>query len=273
MFPLAAHTFGFVWHETAEATLEKIAQLGISRIQLMASPPHFDPWQNDKARTRRLRDIIRRHDLTVLAGDLSSADVNLASPSREARTFAIDAYTSLIERCTELDARFVCVGSGRANVIQDGANAHLLPLFQESFDILARKAKIHGLNVLLENQPHGLLAKAETIAAFLAGYSPGDVQCAYDVANAYAIGEDPAEWLPRLEHHLAVVHLSDSPRNTWRHDPVGTGTIDFVQVKEALVRIGYTGPVVLEIQSATPLESLRQSRDALVAKGWQFDRW
>jgi sugar phosphate isomerase/epimerase len=271
MLRLASHTFGFIWQDDAEATFERIAQVGISRIQLMASPPHFDPWERDPKRTRRLREVIERHGLEVLAGDLSSSDVNLASPSQDARNFAVESYSRLIERCAELGARWVCVGSGRRNAILNGANLHLMPFFRGAFDRVIERAKALGVTTLLENQPQGMLAHAETIADFLADYTSGEVQLAYDVANAYAVKEEPVDGLSLIGSHLGVVHLSDSPKGIWRHDPIGAGTIDFSGVRETLTEIGFDGPIVLEILSDTPLAALCESRDRLIAEGWRFD--
>jgi deoxyribonuclease-4 len=77
---LAAHTFGFVWRTDAEAAFEAIAAAGFAQVQLMATPPHFDPWSTDPARTARLRHILERSGMELLALDLASSDVNLASP-------------------------------------------------------------------------------------------------------------------------------------------------------------------------------------------------
>lgn len=83
----------------------------------------------------------------------------------------------------------------------------------------------HGLRnnvrLVLENHPQGLLADAEAIEAFLAREGYDDVKVVYDVANAFAAGEDPSAGLARLALRLGIVHLSDSPRGIWRHEPIG----------------------------------------------------
>ena len=64
---LGAHTFGFVWHSDAESALVAIAEAGFKQVQLMATPPHFDPWSADPARTTRLRRILERNGMELLA--------------------------------------------------------------------------------------------------------------------------------------------------------------------------------------------------------------
>jgi deoxyribonuclease-4 len=52
----------------------------------------------------------------------------------------------------------------------------------------------------------------------------------YDVANAVAINGDPVAGLETLWPRLGIVHLSDSPKGQWRHDPIGTGAVDFAAI-------------------------------------------
>lgn len=268
---LAAHTFGFVWQESAEAAFEAIAQAGFRQIQLMAAPPHFDPWREDPARTASLRDIIERHDLRLLAADLASSDINLASASPDVVAFSVEAYRHLIARCAELGAASVCVGSGRRHALLAEANTRLMESFRPAFREIVEEARRHGLAVALENHPQGLLADADTMRRFLTEEGYGDVRVIYDVANAVAIGEDPVAGLATLASHLGVIHLSDSPLREWRHDPIGSGGIDFRAVGEALQAQGYAGPVALEILSDTPLADLVGGVHRLTVMGWVFE--
>lgn len=267
---LAAHTFGFVWQDSAEAALEAIAAAGFRHIQLMAAPPHFDPWQEDEARTARLREVMGRYGLDLLAGDLASSDINLASASGDVVGFAVDAYRRLIARCAELGAPAVCVGSGRRHALLARANDRLMERFRPAFREIVTEARRHGLSVALENHPQGLLADARSICAFIEAEGYGDVTVIYDVANAVAIGEDPVDGLAMLASHLGIVHLSDSPVGQWRHDPIGSGAIDFGAIGRELERQCYSGPVALEILSETPLQGLLDGARRLVESGWSF---
>lgn len=270
MARLAAHTFGFVWEAGAEAAFEAVAAAGFSHIQLMAAPPHFDPWREDGERTRRLRHILDRSGMTLLAGDLASSDINLASASADVVAFAVDAYARTLARCAELGARWACVGSGRRHALLANANARLMDTFRAAFARIVEEARRRGIGVILENHPQGLLADADTIARFLDDEGYGDVPVIYDVANAFAIGEDPVEGLRRLGPRLGIVHVSDSPAGQWRHDPIGSGAIDFAAIGASLKEMGYGGPVALEILSDRPLHDLVDGAHRLAALGWTF---
>ena len=270
MVRLAAHSFGFVWQESAEASFEHIAEAGFTQVQLMATPPHFDPWHEDAARTRRLRAILERSGMELLAADLASSDINLASASRDVVAFSVDAYRRAIARCAELGARWICVGSGRRHALLANANAELMRGFRPTFHAIVEEARRQGLGVILENHPQGLLADAAAIDRFLREEGLDDVLVIYDVANAIAIGEDPVDGLRLLGPRLGIVHVSDSPAGQWRHDPIGSGVIDFAAIGAALAALGFAGSAALEILSDDPLAGLVDGAHALAAAGWRF---
>ncbi len=268
---LAAHTFGFVWQEEAETAVAALAHAGFRRIQLMATPPHFDPWREDEARTAALLRLVADHDLELLAADLASSDINLASAAPEVVAFSVEAYRRLALRCAELGARHVCVGSGRRHALLAKANDRLMESFRPAFRQVVEAARHAGVEVILENHPQGLLDSAATIARFLDEEGYDDIKVIYDVANGFAIGEDPAHGLRLLAGRVGIVHLSDSPAGQWRHDPIGSGAIDFLTIRRELERQGYAGPVALEILSEAPLAGLLDGVALLVAQGWRFD--
>ncbi|MGL4290336.1 MAG: sugar phosphate isomerase/epimerase family protein [Phreatobacter sp.] len=267
---LGAHTFGFAWDRDAEAAFEALAAAGFTTLQLMAAPPHFDPWVNEPALQRRLRALIDRAGIELLALDLASSDVNLASPSRAVVEFAVDAYGRAIDLGAELGAQGICIASGRRHALAPQASDQLLDIYRGAFERILLRAQDAGMGVVLENHPNGLLAEAATIESFLAEGGYDGVSVAYDVANAAAVGEDPSGGLKRLLPRLGIVHLSDAPRGQWRHDPIGSGDIDFAAIGETLEELGFAGPVVLEIISGQPLEDVVAGREKLLLAGWRF---
>ena len=267
---LGAHTFGFAWDCAAEEAIPQLADAGYRTVQLMATPPHFDPWRHDAARTRRIGALIERYGLSLLALDLASSDINLASPSADVVDFAVEAYSSAIDRAAELGARWICVGSGRRHALLAKANDRLMTSFRAAFARIHAKAQRTGIPIILENHPQGLLASAGDIVRFLDAEGYGDIPVIYDVANAFAIGEDPVEGLNRLWPRLGIVHLSDSPKGQWRHDPIGSGDIDFAAIAALLKQRSYGGKIVLEILSDRPLADLETGTARLKEQGLAF---
>jgi deoxyribonuclease-4 len=267
---VGAHTFGFVWQAEAEAAIGAIAEAGFAAVQLMAAPPHFDPWQDDAARTRRLRALLERHRLPLLALDLASSDINLASASPDVTAFAVEAYRRMIDRAAELGAPAICIGSGRRHALLSKANDRLMETFRPAFARIHRHGETRGVRLLLENHPQGLLASAAQMQAFLASEGYADIGIIYDVANAAAIGEDPVAGIARLAPAIALLHLSDAPAGQWRHDAIGAGDIDFDAIAGATRTPGFAGQVVLEILSDDPLARLTDGIAALNRRGWSL---
>jgi deoxyribonuclease IV len=265
---LGAHTFGFAWDCVAEEAIERLAVAGYRSIQLMAPPPHFDPWEQNVARSRRILALIERHALSLLALDLASSDINLASPAPHVVDFAVASYEAAIDRAAELGARWICVGSGRRHALLAKANDRLKISFRQAFARIHDKAQDACVPIILEDHPQGLLASAADIVRDAEGYD--DMPVIYDVANAVAIGEDPVAGLEVLWPRLGIIHLSDSPKGQWRHDPIGSGEIDFATVAGLLGQRAYAGRIVLEILSDQPLEDLGRGAATLKAQGLAF---
>jgi sugar phosphate isomerase/epimerase len=90
----------------------------------------------------------------------------------------------------------------------------------------------------------------------------------YDIANAHFIGEDTAKGLLQVRRRLGIVHLSDTRRRAWRHDPVGQGSCDFAGFGATLRKIGYSRSSMLEIVSEKPVPGIVGSHRKIVKWGW-----
>ena len=73
-----------------------------------------------------------------------------------------------------------------------------------------------------------------------------------DFANAHFIGEDIAAGLRRVQPRLSLVHVSDTTRAVYRHDPLGQGDLPLAGLPEVLAEVGYRERIMLEVISATP---------------------
>ena len=94
------------------------------------------------------------------------------------------------------------------------------------------------------------------------------VEICYDIANAHFIGEEAAAGLLQVSSRLGIVHLSDTGRQAWRHDPVGRGTCDFAAFGAALRGIGYAKTSMLEIVAERAVEDIVDSHRKISRWGW-----
>jgi sugar phosphate isomerase/epimerase len=266
---LGAHTFGCVWDMDAATAVDSLAAEGFRSFELIAMPPHLDPRRATPAVIRGLRSAVEQAHGEVLALDLPSNDINLASTSPDVVDFNIESYGATIRLAAELGARWVVVLPGRRHLLLPPHDDRLLNIYRAAMDRLVPLAESCGVRLLIENHPQTLLPDAVSIAAFLTRERYGWVDSLYDLANGFTIGEDLTTALAALKPFLAMVHVSDCPAGQWRHDPIGTGAIDFVAARAVLENHGFEGPVVAEIIAPDPVAQLVQARATLRAGGWQ----
>lgn len=271
MIRVGLHTFGFARTHRLEQTLQPISEAGFRLVQVMASPPHFDPWATDPERTRSIRTLVERYEIDLLAADLASNDVNLASTSVDVVRFSKDAYLKTLSRCEELGIRSICVGSGRRHALFRVSDPDLIGVYRSALAEIVDAADRLDMRVILENHPLGLLPDAASIQSFLAEPGFGQVGVVYDIANALAIGEDPVSGLALLGTTVTAIHLSDTKLRRWNHDPVGQGDINFPALKNHLERSRYEGSLIVEIISDQPLKDAVASIDRLNAMGWMIE--
>ncbi len=167
-----------------------------------------------------------------------------------------------------IGASGVITVTGRVNPLIAPARRDLESWFSEAFGRVLRAAEPTGVRLLLENIPMGVYPRADQLIAFADSIDSPLVGICYDIANAHFIGEDAAAGLRRVRARLGMVHLSDTGRAAWRHDPVGRGSCDFAGFGAALREIGYAGTSMLEIVADPPVEHIVASHRLLAQWGW-----
>ena len=267
--PLAVgvNTMSFMWRTPAREALETLARQGYRTFELMAVPSHFDPSM-DRAQATAFGQFLRDAGLTVETINMPSLDQNLASATAEMRDYTVRLFERLIAIAEAIGARGIIVVTGRVNPLLQPARAQLERWFGEALERLLRIAERTGIRLLLENIPMGVYPRADQLIAFTEHLGSPLVGICYDIANAHFIGEDPAEGLRAVQSRLEIVHLSDTGRDVWRHDPVGRGSCNFTAFGSALREIGYAKTSMLEIVTDPPVELIVESHRRLAEWGW-----
>jgi sugar phosphate isomerase/epimerase len=269
---LGAHTFGFLWDRNALRATEALAQQGFRHFEYLTSAPHLSPWETDRATLAAIRRAADAVQGTILAADLPSSEANLASTNPAVVDFAVAAHLKVLDVASELGAKWLTINSGRKHGLLPPPDDRLLKVYRGAVERLAAAARPRGIRLLLENIPGMLLSDAAATKAFLDEEDYGMIDVLYDVTNAWAINEDPADGIRTLAGRIQLVHLSDAPTGQWRHDPIGTGDLDFNATRSALTGIGYTKGIVIEAISQDTLTDLVASRTRLMDGGWHFQQ-
>ena len=264
---VGANTMSFMWKTSARKALETLAREGYRCFEVMAQRPHFDPYMK-RAEALAFARFLRAAGLTVETINLPSLDQNLASASPEMRDYSVRLFERLIAIAEAIGAAAVVVVTGRVNPLIAPARADLEGWFAEAFARVLRSAERAGVQLLLENIPMGVYPRADQLIRFAERVGSPRVGICYDIANAHFIGEDTAKGLAQVRRRLGIVHLSDTRRRAWRHDPVGQGSCDFAGFGATLRRIGYSRTSTLEIVSQQPVAGIVGSHRKIVKWGW-----
>ena len=262
---VGANTMSFMWKTPRERRWRR-SRGNATALERVRSAPQFD--RSGSSPKRSPLRASARAGLTVETINLPSLDQNLASASTEMRDYTVRLFERLIAIAETIGATGVIVVTGRVNPLIPPARPDLEGWFADAFERVLRAAERTGVHLLLENIPMGVYPRADQLIGFAEHIGSPLVGVCYDIANAHFIGEDTAEGLGQVQPRLGIVHLSDTGRQTWRHDPVGQGSCDFAAFGAKLREIGYSRTSMLEIVSEQPIEGIVASHRKIAQLGW-----
>lgn len=245
MVTLAASTYTGLWRCELTDTLDAISRAGIREVEVMAAPPHVAWWEDVAVSAAQLRAACDAAHLSVRTIVPGGLDVNLASPDADMRDLSVRQYEAVARIGAAAGARTLIVHPGRRHPFKP---APLAATEDAVFEAVARIADVAvelGMRVAFENAPTTILDLASDCLRVVEAVGRERVGVCYDIANAFMV-EDPVEGIRTVADVLDVVHVSDTWRDRWRHDPIGTGEVDFGPVADALRSIDFDGVLVAE---------------------------
>jgi sugar phosphate isomerase/epimerase len=264
---LAASTYTGLWHSDLRSTLAGIARAGIRAVEVMAAPPHLAWWEDERAGAETLGRACDAEGITVSTIVPGGLDVNLASPDADMRALSVRHFEAVARIGAAAGASTLIVHPGRRHPFKP---APLESTEQAVIDAVARiatTARELGIRVAFENAPTGILDLAEDCIRVVEAVGSERVGVCYDVANGFMV-EDPAAGLRTVADVLDVVHVSDTFHGRWRHDPIGTGEVDFLGIGAALAELAFDGVLVAEtIHRGDLAEGFSQDVARLTAAG------
>ena len=246
------NTYSYMRSHSAEACLARLADFGFQEFELMVHPGHLWPAELTAAQRSALRRMMQQRGLQLTALNMPNIDINVAGAAAEMRNYSLNLVSDTVRLAGELGAPGVVIGPGKANPLFPAPAAELIGRFFAALDRLAPVAAASGTALWVENMPFAFLPAIGQLMDALKQYGNDAVRIVYDIANAHFIGEDFADGLKQCRARLALVHLSDTGRQIYRHDPVGLGTVPFAEVPRALHAAGYSARPMLEIVSRDP---------------------
>jgi sugar phosphate isomerase/epimerase len=262
------NTYAYMRSRRAEDCLVNLAELGFEEFELMVHPHHLWPAEMSGEQRRRLRHLVEARGLRITSLNMPNIDINVTGAAAEMRAYSLNLLTETVRLAGELGAGGVVIGPGKANPLFPAEANQLIGHFFAALDRLCPVAEAAGTALWVENMPFAFLPAIGGLMDALERYGNDAVRIVYDIANAHFIAEDFAAGLERCRDRLALVHLSDTDQRTYRHDPVGSGTVPFEAVPRALAAVGYRARPMLEIISREPDRDIVASAGELAHMGF-----
>jgi L-ribulose-5-phosphate 3-epimerase len=265
---LGINTYGYIWSMSAVDCVRHLARLNYRQFELLLQPPHLPLDDFCPGQRRELRKALDDVGAKRTALNLPSLDHNLASPFSRVRAASVQMLSDAIDLAADLGAVWLVVVPGRMSPLFPPPQDERIDWLTDGVSKLLPRAEARGVGLAIENVPFAGLPDAASLGRFVRSFNSSSVKICYDAANAHFINESPAKGIKQLAELLRIVHLSDTTRTAWRHDPVGNGDVPFADVAQALDVVGFDHAVTLEIIDRDPDAGILRSHRALTPFGF-----
>ena len=234
-----------------EDSIESIASVGYSAIELMCDEPHaFPPVASERIDSIKQSLIKNKMQISNLNGFMMCAIKDFHHPSwiesdKDFRQKRIEHTKNCIILAKELGAKSVSTEPGGPS---NGSSKEELDLFEKGVREILPIAEECQVKFLIEPEPGLLIEKSDQFRDFISRFDSDFVGLNFDVGHFFCVGEDPAKLICDFSDQIRHVHLEDIASSRFhKHLIPGTGAINFSEIFEALKKINYDGFVTVEL--------------------------
>ncbi|MET0702514.1 MAG: sugar phosphate isomerase/epimerase family protein [Mycobacterium sp.] len=265
------NTFSYLWSSTAIDAIAELVDHGYDTFEIPISSPHCWPDEISVAERTAMGATLNECGATIRSLNAGGYDINLASPGANMRRKSIDHIKSVIDLAVAWDVPDVVISPGTRRPMISPSLERAYGWMYESLGSLIPLAKQAGIRLLMENTPYCFTPTIEDLTGIVRLVDDDVLKIVYDVANAAYIGEDPVAGLLSNHTSIALVHISDTGLETWGHDPIGTGVVDFKGLGDAVEATCGVRNVVLEIiREENPVREFDKGMSDLRDLGWKL---
>ncbi|MEX0158640.1 MULTISPECIES: sugar phosphate isomerase/epimerase family protein [unclassified Microbacterium] len=266
------NTFSYLWKASALEAIRELVDNGYTVFEIPVSAPHCWPEDIPSAQRSDVRAKLDGFGARVRSLNAGGYDLNLASPAASMRRKSIEHITSVIDLAAEWNVEEIIISPGTRRPMISPTLEQVHGWLYESLDTLIPRAKESGTRLLFEQTPYCFTPTIEALAHVVRTVNDDSLKIVYDVANAAYIGEDPVAALLEYRELIPLIHISDTGTDSWGHDPIGTGVIDWSALGAAVdATLGVDNVVLEVIRDENTLEEFATALRDLGAAGWSVE--
>ena len=267
---LGYSTNAFVRFSVLEA-VEKIGRLGFRGVEIMCDRPHLYPPDYDEKNLTRLKTLIDDQGLKVT--NLNSftlfavGDTYLPSwiePQEERREIRIQHTLQCLKVADFFGCKNISVPPG--GPVGEISREKAMTLFHLGLERVAPLAQELDIKILVEPEPDLLMENTREFKEFIVDVKSPAIGVNFDIGHFFCAGEDPRVAFEELFEWIGHVHLEDiASDRVHNHLILGHGAIQFTEIFQTMLRLGYQGDVSLELYPYVdaPEEAGRESLNYL----------
>jgi sugar phosphate isomerase/epimerase len=250
--------------------LREIGAAGFDAVELFATRTHID--YHSESVTADLQGWLADARLELVSvhapvaesytGGRWGAPLNLASADSTARESALAEATRALQMARRLPFRTFVVHMGLPRTSQQSPGTSTRDGARRSIEALEEVAAPLGVTLALELIPNELSNPGSLVHFIENALDTGIASICLDLGHAHLEG-DVVDAIETVSEHLAVVHAHDNRGRTDEHLVPFEGTIDWAGALTALQKVGFDGPVVMEVAAkGLTTATLARAREA-----------
>jgi sugar phosphate isomerase/epimerase len=240
---------------------------GVGWLEFSCQNPVNFPQTFDRRRVQAVRRLVDRSG--IRCGLHSASFVNTAEIMPTVRKAAAAHLREYVDLTAALGCEYLVVHCGfHFSVYLDTVRKALRDVMAGAVDYAERRRVplvIENMNPLPGDSEFQYLGVTAAELAEVFRWIPSPyLALALDVAHCHLVPGGAAGFLRALPDRIRAVQLSDNRGRVDEHLAVGDGTIDFRTLLGRLGRIGFTGPLIIELFDVPKkVRSLRRLRGLL----------
>ena len=228
-----------------EQAIDRIAGCGYHGIELLADVPHAWPAGLLAVQKESIRRALAGRGLTI--SNINAFMMNAIAdprqpywhpgwtdPDRHYRAIRREHTKRALRLAAELGAASISTEPGGEVAEGQSRRQATDTFYDEIMPVLDVAAKC-GVALLVEPEPGLLIERFEQYLEFADRVRHPALGLNFDIGHAYCVGEDPAEWVPRMKSQTRHYHFEDiAASRVHQHLVPGEGAIDFEGVLRAI---------------------------------------
>jgi len=245
-------------HFSIEQTIEKIAHLGYTGIEILADVPHAWPAGLLETRKEAIRRSLARHGLMIsnVNAFMMHAVADPRQPYWHPGWTDPDPHYRAIRRehtkralllARDLGAPHITTEPG-GHLAAGQTRADAETIFYDELMPCVELAERVRVPLLIEPEPELLIERFAEYRAFVERVDSPWVGLNFDIGHAYCAGEDPQDWIASMQPQTRHYHFEDiAATRVHQHLIPGHGAIDFEATLAEIAKTGYEGWITVEL--------------------------